>query len=189
MTESAAASAVFDLSVASLHDYRGGSRTVQIIFTAGFVLLLAIAVGVIATTPVFFSNLYSIGMASLILVGVGFLCTLAIFMFSPGAVRLEVSATGIRLAYAKGRSKDYRWNDPEAKLTLWLSPPTLPNGQPYPFAQHEIRTLYPLDNPLTQEAFHAVLGSARGAGLEVHTISQSGRGPRTILRIRGKPPS
>lgn len=187
MTEVQDGPAVFDLSEASSHDYRAGSRNVQIIFAAGLAILLATAVAVIATTPRFFLELSSVVIASIILIGFGSASVVAIFMFSPGAVRAEVSASGIRLGYGNGRTKELRWDRPGTTLTLWLSPESLPNGRPYPFARHEIRTVYPLDNSLTPDAFHAILEFARAAGLEVQTSPQRGRPARTVFRVRAKP--
>lgn len=189
MTESWGAPTVFDLSEASSHDYRAGSRNIQMIFAAGLATLFAIAVAVIAVTPSFFLESFSVVMASTILIGFGSVAILAILMFSPGAVRAEVSASGVRLDYGSGRTKSLRWDRPGMTVTLWLSPESLPNGRPYPFARHEIRTIYPLDNALTPDAFDAILGSARAAGLEVQTSPQRGRPERTVFRVRAKPPA
>lgn len=189
MTEPEDAPAVFDLSEASSHDYRAGSRNVQIIFVVGLAILFAIAAVVIVTTPGFFVDSFSVVMASIILIGFGTVSILAIFMFSQGAVRAEVSASGVRLNYGSGRTKELRWDRPGTTVTLWLSPVSLPNGRPYPFARHEIRTVYPLDNALTPDAFDAILGFARGAGLEIQSSPQRGRSARTIFRVRAKPPA
>ena len=179
---------VFDLASISVRDYRAGSRNVRILFTVLLAALLATAVAVIASTPGFFSNLYSVSMTSFILVGFGGLSILAILTFSPGAIRLEVASSGTRLTYANGRTKEYRWDSRGTRMTLWLNPASLPGGRPYPFAIHEIRTVCPWDNSLTPEAFDAVLSSARNAGLEIQSSPQSGRRSRPILRIRTKTP-
>jgi hypothetical protein len=180
---------VFDLSPLSVHDYRVGPRTFRVILAIGLTLLIIVAAVVMSTTAGFFSDLYKITMASTILAGFGSLSILAIFMFSPGAVRAEVSASGVRLGYGSGRTKELRWDRPGSTVTLWLSPESLPDGRPYPFARHEIRTLHPLDNALTPDAFDAILGAAREAGLEVQTAPQGGRPARTVYRIRSRKPA
>ena len=55
-------------------------------------------------------------------IGLGFGVVISIWayrMFSPGAIRLDVSPGGLDFHYANGRTDAIRWNDPRAKLTLW----------------------------------------------------------------------
>jgi len=65
--------------------------------------------------------------------------------------------------------------DPDTRITLRLNPAILPDGRPFPFSRYDLRTIYPADNPLTQEAFEAVLNSAQQAGLGIEKSPDSGR--------------
>ena len=86
-----------DLSAFSVPYYRSGSRKFRIIFAVGLALLVAPAAGVVTSTPGLFSNLSSVIEMVLILAGFGSLSTLFPIVFSPGAVRLEVTRSGVLL--------------------------------------------------------------------------------------------
>jgi len=166
----------FDLEAVSSKDYRAGTRNFRYLLGAMMGIILAIAGAVAVTTPTLWSNPAS--WAELVFIAVAF-CgfgIFGIFGFGPGASQLELFQGGLRLVYRDGRSKLYRWDDPRKNLTLWRSPETLPNGKPWPISRWDFRTLRPLDNPLTPDAFDAILESAREAGLEI----------RVAPRYRGK---
>jgi len=184
MTEIGPAPAVFDLSSISDSFYRAGSRTLRNIFAAVLVLVNGVAVWLVAATAGVLSDPFSFGESLFIVVGFGSVAVFGITSLSPGAVRAEVTRAGLTLGYRNGRTREYQWDAPSTRLTLWLSRPTTSN-----IPSHEIRTRFPSDNPLTPEAFDAILSSARIAGLEILTTEQSGRPPRTVFRIRGKAPS
>ena len=86
-----------DLSAFSVPYYRSGSRKFRTIFAVGLALLVAPAAGAVTSTPGLFSNLSSVIEMVLILAGFGSLSTLFPIVFSPGAVRLEVTRSGVLL--------------------------------------------------------------------------------------------
>ena len=178
----------FDLSELSAADYRAGNRNFHLIgFSAFFVLgvgwLIAVSVLVARDTiaPAPTSSVVILAFIG----GTVLLAGLTAMMMAPGAVKVEVGGTGVRLTYRRGRIKEFSRRDPGVKLTIWEFPPTLADGRTFPFSRIQLVTRNPQSNPLTPQAFDSILDSARSAGLMVERLESSVGKPRTVIRTRG----
>jgi hypothetical protein len=105
-------------------------------------------------------------------------------MKSPRATEVQVTNMGIRLTDRRGRTKEILWSDPRVKLKLYEFPRILPSGRSFPFSPLWLVTRHPQSNPLTSEAFDAILTSAQSAGLVVTRFKSSVGTARTVIRIR-----
>ncbi len=178
----------FDVSALSESDYRRVNRKLHFLGLGGSTVLGAGWI-VAFVTAAARGSLTADPMFSIVVLGCigGTVVLLAWFalMMSPGATKVQVTNTGIRLTYARGRATEFRWGDPRVNVTLYEFPRTLPGGRPFPLSPLWLVTRHPQSNPLTSEAFDAILTSAKSAGLIV-TRSQSSFGtPRSVVRIRG----
>ena len=181
------AGTVFDVSAVSAADYRLGNRTFHLLGLLGSIILgagwMAVLVDVaarggIASNPTF--SIVILGFTG----GIVILLIWIAMAMSPGATEVQVADTGVLLRYSRGRTTEFEWCDPRVNLTLYEFPRIMAGGRSFPFPPLWLVTHYPQSNPLTPEAFDAIIGSARSAGLLV-TRSQSVFGtPRSVIRIR-----
>ncbi len=174
----------FDLSKISAEDYRKGSRGFRVVTTAVYGVIVVAGAITLALRPSILDVPSNVGEVVLIILGFGIPTVLLNVLLSHGPVRLEVGAAGLRLIYSKHRTKEILWNKPGVHVTIWKNPSTLPDGRAYPLAAFDLRTIRPVDNPLTEEAFTAVLASARAAGMNIQATNASGRPDRLIYPIR-----
>ncbi len=179
---------LFDVSVAATSDYRKGFRRFHVIGLVGSTTLAAVAIASLVAVALQ-HGLQDQPVASWVVYGasVGGMVVLALIalMNAPGAARVEVGALGVRLTYPNGGTKTFSWTDRRARVTLYEFPAILASGRPFPFSRFWLATWFPQSNPLTREAFDAILGSARAAGLNVIRSKSSFGTPRLVFRISG----
>jgi hypothetical protein len=92
-----------------------------------------------------------------------------LFGVREGAISCTVDAIGITLRYPNGRSRVTRWHD--SSLSLRLAKIAGPTGTSY-----DLLTRSPFHNPLSPEAFDAILLEVDRLGLEVRSTSARARG-------------
>jgi len=179
---------VFDLSAVSASDFRKGYRLFRTIGQVGSITLSivwVIAIVVLAIRPglSYLPIPVTIGLVfGAAIIGV---LALASLMNAPGATSLEVRPDGVRLIYANGRTKQFRWADSRTAITLYEFPEVLPNGRRFPLSRFWFSTRFPQSNPLTAEAFEAVLLSAQIARLRITRSSNAFGTSRAVIRIMG----
>jgi len=177
----------FDLSAVSQADYRTGSRGFRIAFTLSFALVAIVATIAVVTRPGVLRDPVSVFILVTVIVVWGSCAACINVVLSQGAIRLEVRANGISLTYRDGRVKRLRWDSDRTRVTLWRNELALRGGRPFPFSLFDLRTFYPVDNPLTAEAFEAIVSSARAAGLGPVVSVVRDSQPRTVFVFRGRP--
>lgn len=184
-----AAGTVFDVSEVSTSDYRKGNRTFHLVGLAASIILGVGGIAAIAAVAIR-GGLVDAPVSSLVVLGFAWgivvVAAVVTLMFSPGATKVQVMSTGIQLTYQRGRTKEFLWNDPGVRLTLYEFPEILPSGRPFPFSRFWLATWHPQSNPLTPEAFNAILASADSAGLTIARSKSSIGTPRTVIRILGR---
>jgi hypothetical protein len=150
----------FDLSEISLSDYRKGYRLFRLIGLLGSITLSIVWAGALATLA---AQRDLSGLPSTVVAGFAFgaalvaVLVLAFLMNGPGAIALELQTDGLRLIYGNGRTKRFSWTDSRTTITLFEFPEKLPNGQAFPLSRFWLATRFPQSNPVTPEAFEAVL--------------------------------
>lgn len=178
----------FDLSEISIADYRRGYRLFHLVGLIGSIALTIVWIGALVVLAVQ-SGLAHLSLS--VIAGFSFgaavvgVLALASLMNAPGAIALEVRTDGLRLVYASGRAKQFPWADSRTTVTLYEFPEVLPGGRPFPLSRFWLATHFPLSNPLTSEAFGAVLRSAEAAQLRVTRSSNALGTSRTVIRIMG----
>lgn len=184
----APAATVFDVSDTSTGDYRRGYRKFQLL---GFVAATVVGVGTIAGLVRFalLSRLGALSSGTMIEIAL-LVATAALFLVlgvtnGPGAIRIEISTDALRLLYPSGRSRSFRWHDPRTVVKLYEFPAILPSGRPFPFSRFGVSTFRPQSNPLTQEAFDAILDVARDEELRIVKTDARIGTPRVRYRIFG----
>jgi hypothetical protein len=184
--EVVSSSETFDVSATSLSDYRRSSRLFRLLGLFGSTTLAVIWIGALVTLTI------HPGLSHLtvsVVAGLGFVAgligvlALTSLLNAPGAIELEVKSDGVRLSYATGRTKQFSWTDPGTTLILYEFPETLPSGRPFPLSRFWLVTRFPQSNPVTSEAFEAVLRSAERARLSVTRVQKAIGTPRTVIRI------
>ena len=177
----------FDVSALSASDYKRGNRKFHLLGLGGSIIVGAgwiVAFVVVAAR----GGVTGDPMSSTVILGFGGSIAIVLgwigLAMSPGATEVQVANSGIRLTYSRGRTREFRWSDPRVKVTLYEFPRILPSGRPFPFSTLWLVTRHPQSNPLTSEAFDAIVTSAQSAGLVVSRSNSSFGTARTVIRIR-----
>jgi len=106
----------------------------------------------------------------------------AFFAFAPGATSVIVSDVGVKLRYRRGNYSIFKWEKQRFRMTLWryASDASTPHRELY---VDTIRTLIPLSNPVSPQAFDRILGEAEKRGLRVTRRQVTWQGPPIRMRV------
>jgi hypothetical protein len=186
----AAAKRVFDLRSA-----RDAERGLRIFRWFGAILgavLLVIGVAGLARilkTPTGAANAFLAGSTATCF-GFFVLGVIFVFAFAPGAESIEFGARSIVLRYSGERTKEIDLSRHGTRVKLYVYPPTWASGRPRPPPRQVLFRVFPLRNPLTQEAYDYLLTWAMAEGLKVQDRPWSLDGPNpshTVLLFGAQP--
>jgi len=117
--------------------------------------------------------------------GFGCLFIILIFAMGPGAESIDVQRGALVLHYAR-RTKRIDLTRPGQKLTIWTYPEGMFGGSSSRYARQVLAGVFPIRNPLTQEAYDSIMSMAHERGLRVRDTLPWGSNPlrdRCIIRL------
>jgi len=173
----------FDLSSAPQISPRSGSIA-RFLSLAGLVglLFLILLVVVLATLngTLRFLPIADVAILGIVGLGIAFLGVI-FFGLGPAAKSCLWNAQGFVLEYQNGRSRGFRWLDPE--LRIEISAVTY-NG----LTEYDLTTRMPFHNYVTWELLQAILGEANRRGLEVRPRVVESLGTSVCTYVIRSPP-
>jgi hypothetical protein len=178
----------FDVSAERNVDY-SSLRKFRYIFAAIFVLIVVGNLSVLATFALEGRGFsppqeFALGAFAVIATGVAYV----VLAFGPGPTKVEISAEHLSMLYDRGTRKEMRWDDAGHILTLWKYPETFADGTPSPPPFHYIVRPVPLKNPVSSDAFSAILLAAERRGLSIRPKVEGriDEPTKTVIKISGR---